>query len=98
MTKKEALKDLEEHVITSISSKERQHININVAKRVVSELCKTQEVLATSKSTTCKWKENEYDVYDTQCQKSFQITDDGDIKEHKFKYCVYCGGEIKVVR
>ena len=44
MTKEEAFKELEDHIITSISSLENKHININVAKRVIEELLK---------STTC---------------------------------------------
>jgi hypothetical protein len=38
MTREEAKNELEKYVISSISSKEIQHININVAKRVIDEL------------------------------------------------------------
>lgn len=43
MTKEKAFEELDKHVITSISSNERKHININVAKRVVSEIFEQKE-------------------------------------------------------
>jgi len=45
MIKDEAFKDLEDYIITSISSEERQHININVAKRVLTEACENMQAI-----------------------------------------------------
>ena len=39
MTGEEAIKELEDYVITSVSTKERKHININVAKKVIGKVC-----------------------------------------------------------
>jgi hypothetical protein len=43
MTREQAFQELEEFVISSISSEERKHININVAKRVVEQICKERD-------------------------------------------------------
>lgn len=43
MKKEEAFEELEKYVISSISSEERQHININVAKRVIEQICKDRD-------------------------------------------------------
>ena len=47
----------------------------------------------------CEWKLHdgyEYDYYHTSCQDDF-IFDDGTPKDNHFKYCPFCGKEIKVV-
>ena len=45
MTKEEAFKELEEYIITSISTEENKHININVAKRVIDTACEEQQLI-----------------------------------------------------
>ena len=43
MTKEQVFKELEEYIITSISTEKSKHININVAKRVIGELIASYE-------------------------------------------------------
>ena len=42
-TKEDFFAELEEYVITSISSEDRKHININVAKRLIEEITKDRD-------------------------------------------------------
>ncbi len=47
------------------------------------------------KNETCEWKEDCDAPHETQCDNLFEFTNDG-VKENKFKFCPYCGGEIKL--
>ena len=42
----------------------------------------------------CKWKIDEDGIYHAECDNDF-IFDSGTIEENSFKYCPYCGKEIK---
>lgn len=46
----------------------------------------------------CNWKKdnwNDENVYNTECNNSFYLSTDDTPEEHQFKYCPYCGGELK---
>ena len=45
---------------------------------------------------TCEWTEDEDGYWDTGCGELFQFNDDGPA-ENRFKFCPYCGGELKAV-
>lgn len=60
MSKDEAFAELEKHIITSISSAERKHININVAKRVINQACEEMQMIIDAKDEEIeKLKETE---------------------------------------
>ena len=45
--------------------------------------------------SSCKWSDpDEYNVYTTECDNSFQLSNDESLTENNFKYCMYCGGQI----
>ena len=49
----------------------------------------------------CKWADQEeYDhrFWETECGKSFAFTEGGSLSENEFKFCPYCGKEIKMAQ
>lgn len=47
--------------------------------------------------STCRWRYDEIDCfYHTECGDGFCLIDDG-LKENRFNFCPFCGGEIKQV-
>lgn len=46
---------------------------------------------------SCKWKLKCFsDLYYTECGNECLFVAGGDVKSHKYKYCPYCGKEIKI--
>lgn len=43
----------------------------------------------------CNWKPEEDDIYKTECGNIFQLTNNDTSDENGFKFCLYCGGELK---
>ena len=43
---------------------------------------------------TCTWTENEDGVYETSCNNMF-VFNDGRPVENGFRYCPYCGRELR---
>ena len=43
---------------------------------------------------TCTWTQNEDGVYETNCDNMFVFNDGGPV-ENGFRYCPYCGLELK---
>jgi len=46
----------------------------------------------------CNWKKDDWNddnVYNTECGNAFYLSTDDTPEEHQFKYCPYCGGELK---
>ena len=50
--------------------------------------------LARETPLTCTWTENEDGVYETNCDNMFVFNDGGPV-ENGFRYCPYCGLELK---
>ena len=52
----------------------------------------------TSSDEFCEWMQDDgaTDIYETKCGNSHMFID-GNPSENKYKYCPYCGKEIKVV-
>lgn len=44
-------------------------------------------------SKKCKWKQDEYDIWETDCGNLF-VVNDGTPSENKMKFCPYCGKEL----
>ena len=48
--------------------------------------------------TVCKWKRYEdEDYWETDCDNAF-CTIEGSLRDNNFKFCPYCGKEIKEVK
>ncbi len=48
-------------------------------------------------SVKCKWTLDEIGIYNTDCENSFQLSNDESLKDNEFVYCVYCGRKIKEI-
>ena len=53
--------------------------------------------LQTPGGVVCIWKETEDGRHDTQCGEAFEFTNDG-VKANGFKFCPFCGKQIKTVQ
>jgi len=49
----------------------------------------------TIENTICNWKREEDNIYKTECGNLFQLTNDDTPHGNDFKFCPYCGGELK---
>jgi len=55
----------------------------------------------TLENTVCNWKRdlhcesNGVNVYETECGNTFEVGNDDTPEENGFKFCSYCGGELK---
>jgi hypothetical protein len=45
-------------------------------------------------SLFCRWIFNNFEVWETDCGKRFEITN-GTPRENEMKYCPFCGNELK---
>jgi len=80
-----------EEAKSTISKMETVHIN-----SMEEELTYKEHIEAMEK--VCNWKKDNWDddnVYNTECDNMFYLSTDDTPEEHKFKYCPYCGGELK---
>ena len=48
----------------------------------------------TDSNKTCEWSEDDEGIFQTSCGGSFMFTD-GTPDENEFKFCCYCGGDLK---
>jgi hypothetical protein len=99
MTRKEAKNELKKYVISSISTEDHKHININVAKRVINEIFDDFEKQIGSKKNTktCKWRllpDIFADIWYGECGAIFMFNE-GNPKENDFNFCHKCGKKIE---
>jgi len=61
---------------------------------------KESNPLPSIENTICNWKkdnDDEYNVYNTGCEESQHFSNDENPSGNNYKFCPFCGGEIKVV-
>lgn len=59
--------------------------------------CSKPLLLEVKEISTCIWTESENGPYQTNCGREFYF-EDGTVEEHKFLWCPFCGGDIKVTK
>lgn len=69
MSKEHKIKELEDFIISSISNEDNQHININVAKRIVSEI---YEEVESRTCSSCKYSEYHEHQDILECEKLYE--------------------------
>ncbi len=48
---------------------------------------------------TCDWQQNlDWDIWDTTCGHTFQLTNDEGPHKNNFIFCCYCGGILREKR
>jgi len=47
---------------------------------------------------TCQWQNDCDDTYSTECRNNFFFVDENGLKENNFKFCPFCGKEIKEIK